>query len=377
MNLVDLQTPCLLLDETRMLANIRKLQDHLKAFEITLRPHVKTAKCPEIVNCMFDSPPGPITVSTLQEAEQFIKAGYKDILYAVGIAPDKLERIVSPGHAGVDLSVILDNIESAHAVTRICQKYNHPVPVLIEIDSDGHRAGVKNDDPLLIEIGKVLHEGGAELRGVMTHAGSAYQHPGQAALVAMAEQERKAVVLAAERLRGSGLPCPIVSVGSTPTATFVEDLCGVTEVRAGVYVFNDLVMAGLGVCEIDEIAISVLATVIGHQHEKGWILVDAGWMAMSRDRGTASQQIDQGYGLVCNEAGDAYDDLIMIDANQEHGILALRSGSRASLPELPVGARVRILPNHACATASQFSYYNVIAENTNICVNSWERFSGW
>ncbi len=273
--------------------------------------------------------------------------------------------------------MILDNIESAHAVTRICQKYNHPVPVLIEIDSDGHRAGVKNDDPLLIEIGKVLHEGGAELRGVMTHAGSAYQHPGQAALVAMAEQERKAVVLAAERLRGSGLPCPVVSVGSTPTATFVEDLCGVTEVRAGVYVFNDLVMAGLGVCEIDEIAISVLATVIGHQHEKGWILVDAGWMAMSRDRGSASQQIDQGYGLVCNEAGDAYDDLIMMDANQEHGILALRSGSRASLPELPVGARVRILPNHACATASQFSYYNVIAENTNICVNSWERFSGW
>jgi D-serine deaminase-like pyridoxal phosphate-dependent protein len=376
MNLVDLQTPCLLLDKTRMLANIRKLQDHLKAFEITLRPHVKTAKCPEIVNCMFDSPPGPVTVSTLQEAEQFIKAGYRDILYAVGIAPDKMERIVSLGRTGVDLSVILDNIESAHAVARISQKYNHRVPVLIEIDSDGHRAGIKDDDPFLIELGKVLHEGGTELRGVMTHAGSAYQHPGQVALRAMAEQERLAVVSAAERLRGSGLPCPVVSVGSTPTATFVEDLSGVTEVRAGVYVFKDLIIAGLGVCEVDEIAISVLATVIGHQHEKGWILVDAGWMAMSRDRGTAIQQVDQGYGLVCNETGEAYDDLIMIDANQEHGILALRSGSRASTPELPVGTRVRILPNHACATASQFDSYCVLDECNHI-QEQWDRFSGW
>ena len=130
-----------------------------------------------------------------------------------------------------------------------------------------------------------------------------------------------------------------------------RDLDGVTEVRAGVFMFFDLVMAGIGVCRIDDIALSVLATVIGHQQDKGWTIVDAGWMAMSRDRGTARLAVDQGYGLVCDLAGEPIPDLIMIDANQEHGILAARPGAQPSPPKLPVGARLRILPNHACATA--------------------------
>ena len=127
-------------------------------------------------------------------------------------------------------------------------------------------------------------------------------------------------------LRARGHACPVVSVGSTPTATFAESFDGVTEVRTGVYMFQDLVMAGLGVCAIDDIAISVLASVIGHQRDKNWIITDAGWMAMSRDRGTQKQKIDQGYGVVCDAAGMPIDDLIVVDANQEHGIVARRDG---------------------------------------------------
>ena len=72
----------------------------------------------------------------------------------------------------------------------------------------------------------------------------------------------------------------MVSVGSTPDGALRRDLTGVTEVRAGVYVFFDLVMVGLDVCGLDEIALSVLVTVIGHQEEKGWLVTDAGWMAL-------------------------------------------------------------------------------------------------
>src|SRR3546814_5431242 len=122
-------------------------------------------------------------------------------------------------------------------------------------------------------------------------------------------------------LRDAGLPCPVVSVGSSPTAHFARNLDGVTEVRAGVYVFFDLVMAGIGVCTLDDIALSVLTTVIGHQHDKGWIIVDAGWMALSRDRGTQSQRVDQGYGVVCDEAGSPLPGLLVTGANQEHGIV--------------------------------------------------------
>lgn len=192
----------------------------------------------------------------------------------------------------------------------------------------------------------------------------------------MARRERDAVVHAAQRLRAAGFPAPVVSVGSTPTATYADDLTGVTEVRAGVFVFFDLVMAGIDVCHTSDIAISVLATVIGHQRDKGWALIDAGWMALSRDRGTARQKLDQGYGLVCDVAGRPIPDLIVADANQEHGIVAHRSGDPARLPELPVGTRLRLLPNHACATGAQHERYCVLGPGGAL-EGTWERFAGW
>jgi len=250
------------------------------------------------------------------------------------------------------------------------------VPVLIEIDADGHRAGVAPDDAgTLIAIAQAL-TGGAELRGVMTHGGGSYDEPGEAAHVAAAEQERAGVVSAAEILWAAGLPCPVVSVGSTPTAYAARDLTGVTEVRAGVYMFGDLVQVGLGVIDVEEIALSVLASVIGHQRDKGWILVDAGWAALSRDRGTASQKVDQGYGLVCAADGTPWPGVIVESVNQEHGIIAVRAGSGATLPNLAVGAQVRILPNHACATATQHDRYHVLGADGAVEA-VWPRFGGW
>ena len=173
-----------------------------------------------------------------------------------------------------------------------------------------------------------------------------------------------------------GSTSPVVSVGSTPTATFAEDLTGVTEVRAGVFVFFDLVMAGIGVCRVEDIALSVLGTVIGHQKEKGWTITDAGWMAMSRDRGTAKQPVDQGYGIVCDAGGTPIPGLIVSDSSQEHGIISHRSGDPAQMPDLPIGTRLRILPNHACATAAQYDAYRVL-DAANRVETTWTRFSGW
>jgi D-serine deaminase-like pyridoxal phosphate-dependent protein len=184
------------------------------------------------------------------------------------------------------------------------------------------------------------------------------------------------VVLAAGRLRAAGSDCPVVSVGSTPTATFADDLSGVTEVRAGVFVFFDLVMAGINVCRVEDIALSVLGTVIGHRADKGWTLVDAGWMAMSRDRGTSRQPMDQGYGVVCDLDGQPVADLIMAGANQEHGIVAHRNGRIEGALQLPVGTQLRILPNHACSTAAQHAAYRVVGANGRVTA-TWPRFNGW
>jgi D-serine deaminase-like pyridoxal phosphate-dependent protein len=371
----DLETPRLLVDEARMLANVERMRTHVGALGVTLRPHVKTAKCIEAARPAMASASGPITVSTLKEAEHFFAHGVTDILYGVGITPNKLDHVVDLRRRGARLAIVLDSLEAARLVGGGSHVAGDCLDTLIEIDCDGHRAGVKPEAPELIEIGRTLADGGAHLAGVMTHAGGSYDCRSTNAIRTMAAQERDAVVQAAGRLRAAGLPCPIVSVGSTPTATFATDLAGVTEVRAGVFVFFDLVMAGIGVCRVQDIALSVLTSVIGHQREKGWILVDAGWMAMSRDRGTASQPVDQGYGLVCDVSGAPIGDLVMIGANQEHGIVAARPGSTLALPELPVGTLLRILPNHACATGAQFDRYHVLRGGEVAGV--WPRISGW
>jgi D-serine deaminase-like pyridoxal phosphate-dependent protein len=338
---------------------------------------VKTSKCIEVARRQMTAGAHGITVSTLREAEQFHDAGLTDVLYAVCIAPQKLDRVLALRRRGCALTILVDSVAAAQAVVDKGRAERHAFDVMIEIDTDGHRSGVKPDDAVLIEIGERLHGGGAVLQGVLTHAGSSYDLDTPDALARLAEQERGLCVRAAERLRAAGLSCPEVSVGSTPTALSAQRLDGVTEVRAGVYVFFDLVMANTGVCTTDEIALSVLTTVIGHQPEKGWIIVDAGWMAMSRDRGTARQKHDYGYGAVCDAGGLLLDGLVMSGANQEHGIIARRDGGidRDVAARFPIGTLLRILPNHACATATQFPHYHVLDPEGG--THGWRRFDGW
>ena len=375
--LEELATPCLILDAERMERNIARLRGRLNRLGVPLRPHLKTAKSVDVARRVMSSPAGPATVSTLREAEQVVAAGVRDIIYAVGIVPAKLQQVLTLRAKGADIAVVLDTVEQAQAVATASRHAGTQIPALIEIDCDGHRSGVlSGDKQRLIEIGRAL-QAGAELRGVLTHAGGSYSARGAKALRQCAEAERRSVVDAATILREAGLACPVVSVGSTPTAHNVTDLTGVTEVRAGVFMFFDLVMAGIGVCQLEDIAVSVLATVIGHQRERGWILVDAGWMAMSQDRGTRKQAIDQGYGLVCDSAGVPYADLIVADANQEHGIITVRPGSGGVLPDLAIGERVRILPNHACATSAQHRSYHVVRGACNKVEAEWLRFGGW
>jgi D-serine deaminase-like pyridoxal phosphate-dependent protein len=377
LDLGRLPTPAALVDRDRLERNIARMQRRTNALGVRLRPHVKTAKCVPTARLQRDAGASGITVSTLKEAEQFFAAGFDDVLYAVGIAPAKLEAVLGLMRRGCRLQVIVDSVAAAAAVAACSRSAAMPIATLIEIDSDGQRAGVNPGADTLIEIGRTLHEGGAKLAGVMTHAGASYAQSTPEGLRRIAEQERSRCVVGATRLRAAGLPCGVVSVGSTPTALSAPALDGVTEVRAGVYVFHDLVMCNIGVAETGDLALSVLATVIGHQREKGWAIVDAGWMAMSRDRGTQAQKVDYGYGAVCAADGSLMPGWVMSGANQEHGIVSHAGGAAAADVErrFPIGSLVRVLPNHACATASQFDSYQVVAGGGPI--QRWERFDGW
>jgi D-serine deaminase-like pyridoxal phosphate-dependent protein len=370
--ILDLPTPALLLDRTRLERNAARMRDKVRQLEVTLRPHVKTSKSIDVLKVLAGGVDVPITVSTLAEARYFFAHGVRDILYAVGIAPVKLPEVADLIRAGCRLRVILDALEAADAVRAFSAGEDVPIEALIEIDSDGHRAGVAPGDPLLIDIGRRL---GDSLAGVMSHAGASYDCRTLGEFEAMAEQERALTVEAAERLRAAGLPCPIVSVGSTPTLHYARRLDGVTEARAGVYAFGDLVQAELGTCAIEDIAIGVLASVIGHNRQHGRVLIDAGFLALSRDRGTADLPVDWGYGAVCDPVGDVIESVTVSSTNQEHGIVTARSGA-IDFDRFPVGSRVKILPNHACATAAAYDRY-FVTEGSERIVDMWERVNGW
>jgi len=369
----ELPTPALLLDRMRLERNAARMRDKVRQLGVTLRPHVKTAKSIDVLRVTSGGEDISITVSTLAEARYFFAHGVTDILYAVGIAAVKLPEVAELIRAGCKLRIILDTPEAGDAVRDFVDAEGVRIEALIEIDSDGHRAGVAADDPLLIEIGRRL---GDCLAGVMTHAGASYDCRTRDEFEAMAEQERALTVDAAERLRAAGLPCLIVSVGSTPTLHYARRLEGVTEVRAGVYVFGDLVQTELGTCSIDDIAIGVLSSVIGHNRRHGRVLIDAGFLALSRDRGTGEMPVDWGYGALCDPlTGEVVEDVTVSSTNQEHGIITSRSGA-LDFERFPIGSRVLILPNHACATAAAHDRY-FVTEGGEEIVGVWERVNGW
>jgi D-serine deaminase-like pyridoxal phosphate-dependent protein len=375
----SLETPALLLDLETLERNIGRMSARLRELGVPLRPHVKTAKSIDVLRRVLEGQPGGVTVSTLKEAEYCLEHGIRDIVYAVGVAPGKLAHIGRLIHKGADLTVTLDSVEASRLVIQAASSAGVVIPVLIELDADGHRAGVDPQGPLLLEIARELARSpSVTLRGVLTHAGESYNCRSLSAMREMAELERAGAVLGAQRLFQAGRSASVVSVGSTPTATFAADLSGVTEVRAGVYMFQDLVMCGLGVCTPEDIALSVLVAVIGHQAEKGRLITDGGWMALSRDRGTSSQRLDQGYGVVCDAAGrPLVEDAIVASVNQEHGVIARRNDQALDLSRYPIGTLLRILPNHACATSAQHDAYQVVSGDPQQVVDVWPRFRGW
>ncbi|MCC8394613.1 DSD1 family PLP-dependent enzyme [Paraburkholderia sp. MMS20-SJTR3] len=378
MKLEQIDTPAALIDIARMQKNIARMQARMNTLGVAFRPHVKTTKSIDVVRAQLAAGARGITVSTLKEAEAFFAAGVTDILYAVGIVPSKLPRALALRRQGCDLKLVVDNPTAAAALAAFGDQHGERFEAWIEIDTDGHRSGIQPEQQTLLDVGRILHENGVTVGGVMTHAGSSYELNTPDALAALAEQERAGCVRAAERLRAAGIACPAVSVGSTPTALAARDLQGVTEVRAGVYVLFDLVMRNVGVCALDDIALSVLTTVIGHQEDKGWAILDAGWMALSRDRGTSRQSHDFGYGQPCLLNGTLLPGYVVSGANQEHGILAaVADGEPAGdiAQRFPIGMKLRILPNHACATGAQFPEYHAVAADGSS--TEWPRFYGW
>jgi D-serine deaminase-like pyridoxal phosphate-dependent protein len=368
MQLDDLPTPCLVLDRGILQRNLLTMALAVGRHGTALRPHMKTAKSIDVARMALQGQPGGITVSTLAEAEYFAGHGLFDSLYAVGITPQKLLEVAKLNAAGADVSVITDDLTMAGTIAA------SPVRVraLIEVDTGEARGGVRPDDPLLPVLAAAL---GDRLGGVMTHAGHSYATRSAAELAAVGEAERAGITMAADRLRQAGFAVPIVSLGSTPTALHSTGLGGVTEVRAGVYMFGDLFQMEIGSNALNGIALTVLASVIGRRPAQHRLLVDAGGLALSKDHSTAAAPMDYGFGLILDRDGyPSYGGAVVRLAYQEHGVVDCDPA--LPYPDLPIGAKLRIAPNHACMTAAAHDRYFVVDGGQEV-VAVWTRVNGW
>jgi D-serine deaminase-like pyridoxal phosphate-dependent protein len=373
MRLSDLPTPCLVLDRSVLNRNLVRMANAINGKGVALRPHMKTAKSMDVFKLAVAAVPGSgprgITVSTLAEAEYFSGHGVMDMIYAVGITPQKLDQVAKLNAAGADVKVITDDLAMA---TRIAEHANPP-RTLIEIDCGEHRGGLTPNDPRLLEIAAKLR---TNLVGVLTHAGHSYAARSPEAVAQVAEAERVGAVFAAERLRASGHDIQIVSIGSSPTALTPGKIEGITEIRAGVYMFGDLFQAEIGTHAANDIALSVLTSVVGHRQAERRILVDAGSIALSKDRSTADTNNDCGYGLLVDMLGQHnLGRSVVLRAYQEHGVAALDEVVDATA--MPIGTKLRVLPNHTCLTAAAHDRYFVVDGASEEIVAIWPRVCGW
>ena len=378
--LFDLGTPSLILNRTRLRRNIERMSAACARNKVSLRPHMKTAKSIDVARLVLQNQDQRIAVSTLKEAEYFAAHGIKDIQYAVTVLPNKLARVAEIQKSGATVTLATDNAAMTQTLADKAAELGAHFQLQVEIDSGENRAGIYPQDPQLSTIGQIIEASPyLTFAGILGHAGHSYKCTSVSEIRHVAELERRTAVKAAEHIRKMGITCPSVSIGSTPTALHAAHLDGITEVRTGVYQFGDMYQAQIGTCTVDDLAVSVLTEVTGQRPELKRLLVDAGALALSKDRSTQSAPKDIGFGLLGDVNGHVISpELHISKVFQEHGVVEVSDPS--ALDKFPLCSRLRIFPNHICLTAAAFDRYYVvddeIGDGTEI-VAEWPRVNGW
>jgi D-serine deaminase-like pyridoxal phosphate-dependent protein len=337
----DLDTPALLIDLDVLRANVEEMAAVAKRGGVRLRPHTKTHKSPEIARMQVDAGAGGITVAKLGEAEVMADAGLDDLLIAYPIVGEaKLARLRALLER-VTVSVSLDAVEVAEGIGRAGTDAGRDVPVLVDVDTGSHRMGRPPGEPsaeLALDIDRVP---GVRVAGLITHAGHAYASAGEDELRSAVEREVADLVDTAERCAKAGLEIEEISVGATPTARLEAEQDGVTEIRPGTYVFNDVQQMRIGVAEEATCAARVLVTVVARPTRDRFVL-DAGTKAFTSDGGDGPPL--PGRGVVAGRP-----DLRIDFMNEEHAVGHIEGDG-----DLAIGDRLEVIPLHVCSCVNMF-----------------------
>lgn len=365
----DLPTPALLVDRARLHANLDAMQARADTFEVALRPHAKTHKCPEVARLQTARGARGLTVATVDEAEAFAGAGFDDLRLATPVVgPRKLERLRALVEAGTRVSFTVDSPEGARLAAAAFSEAA-PAEVLVEVDTGYGRCGVPWDDTeaLAAFVRHVRKTPSLRLRGLLTHGGDAYHGPREgetrdAALRRAADAERDRLLEAAARLGAAGLLSPEaeLSLGSTPgMSAFTpaeRDGWRITEIRPGTYAFNDAGQVALGAARLQDCALVCVGTVISKQRfDDGTerVITDAGKKILTSDRRAGSDT----YGTVLYSPRTmiAHPHARVTALSEEHGWVDTPGGSIYD-----VGDPVFVVPNHVCVAVATRRVLHVV-----------------
>lgn len=373
MQLETIKTPSLIVDYKRIKRNAENISARAEALNVALRPHVKTHRCLEIARLQTANTFGGIMVSTLAEAHFFARGGFSDITYGVPIERGKFTEAVEIAKTIEKFAVLTTDAETVEQLNETAKRENARVNVFLKVDIGYHRCGVEPHTKEAFEIPRRIDDASnLDFAGILTHAGHSYHAGTPEKLSAVAREERDKMRWLAEELRAKGVEVPTVSVGSTPTFSAIDNLDGITEFRAGNYIFFDAFQATLGSCAASDCALTVLAAIVHRDAARRKVVVDAGAVALSKDRGAVEFDADCGYGRVYDLGGNDLN-LRVGALSQEHGEIFVRD--EATFNNFKVGDRVRILANHSCLTALQHSHYHILDDGK--IVDRWEINRGW
>jgi D-serine deaminase-like pyridoxal phosphate-dependent protein len=355
--LTDLPTPALLLDAARLESNLSGMAARARSLGVRLRPHLKTHKCIEVAERQRAHGAKGVTVATLFEATSFADHGFTDITWAFPLILSRIAEVRQLARR-VTLRVTVDSPEAVDALEATGDRF----PVWLKIDCGYHRAGLDPTRPETMALARRLAGSSTlEFDGLLTHSGHAYHEHTIEGRRRVAEAERRSVADFRALLAEQGIAVD-ASVGSTPAMTAVTSLDGVQEARPGNYAFYDGMQVALGTCRPEDVAVSILATVVSAPPGQHHVVIDAGALALSKDLGGMSPPH---FGQVTTLQGDPIAGALVTGVSQEHGMVSAR---------LSVGDRVLVMPNHSCLTAACHDEYAVL-EGERV-VDRWKIWRG-
>jgi D-serine deaminase-like pyridoxal phosphate-dependent protein len=332
-------TPAFLVDLPILRANIDRVARAAAAADRELRPHMKAHKTPAIARLQLAAGAVGVTAAKVGEAEAMVEGGVADVFVANEIVGEEKLRRLAGLRDRAQLSLACDSVAVAEGYSAVFREGDDPMDVLVEIDLGAHRCGVPPEGAVALAEAMASLPG-LRVVGVMGYAPMSYAARTDAERDAAAADESRLLAEVGGRLRAAGHAISRISGGSTPTATCYRRGCGLTEIRSGTYIFYDMNQVDLGVVGVENVAATILATVISTP-SPGRAIVDAGSKAMA----TQVKPISPGFGWMKGNPGAFIDQL-----NDEHGYLDLTAAERG----VAIGEKIELIPPRVCTALNLY-----------------------